>query len=211
MKKRVVAVAATRHGRNSSCILRPDGIMKAKEKSVYLASARFILVVGHPFASSLSHSFSPFSFPLSRRPFRQESQVAADGLLFLSFDYPCGSLYGIKTSLNTPVPTTAGSVLWNKALIVKLIKRHGGALPLQRAIVTRSFLREEIRTIDCVGWTIVRMIYAWLSLNELDRCRAFLSPRFCRCIFIMISSRDFPFLLMTVSGRYVLSTPRCCF
>lgn len=98
-------------GRNLLCILRPR---KDYEKERKERVPRFctIYTVGYP--SHFFH-FSLFHFQLDPQPFRQKSQVATGRLLFL-FRLP-GGLWGIKTSLNTLVPSTAGSVLWNKALI----------------------------------------------------------------------------------------------
>jgi len=89
-----------------------EGIMKGKEKSVYLASARFIPLVGSLHVLSISFHFSLLHY--------QENACSSDKSHRWQPPF-------FPTSL-TSVPTTADSVLQNKVLIVKLINRYGRIL-----------------------------------------------------------------------------------
>lgn len=67
----------------------------------------------YPFLFSLFFLFLSFSLAQFPSPSSKSHRwLCAGGLLFLLFDRPRGNLHGIKTSLNTPVPTTAPALFY---------------------------------------------------------------------------------------------------
>lgn len=161
--KSVSSLSRWRRSRNSPYIR--EGIIKGKEKRAYLAFCAIYPGSQVPLrVLSLPHSIHLSLFSTIKKTLPCSSGRKVTGGCRRPPFSPSTTSAGIKTSLNTPVPTTAGSVLWNKALVVKLIKRHGETLPRQLcAILIRSFSRgmvraDRVRTV-VYGWFSPRLMY----------------------------------------------------